>query len=170
MGFHTTHTLPDGYNARTYTGLIGDISVSTYHTDIPVVLYWHVYYTVAYLSYIYCYLRVILLYKQQINQGLLLLTWINFQTPAWISDYIQYKIWDENYQSFSNFSGEAVRKWISNFRPHFTGLYWFYQCFLHAVLQSMLYWSAVLWHYTLLMVWATALFQAYRCSAWRLMQ
>ena len=46
-------------------------------------------------------------------------TWI----PAWISDYIHYKVWDEITYSFPNFNSCTVEvwEWISNFTPHFTG-------------------------------------------------
>ena len=43
--------------------------------------------------------------------------------PAWISNYIHYKVWNEiNYPS-SNFNGATVEvwEWINNFIPHFTG-------------------------------------------------
>ena len=42
--------------------------------------------------------------------------------PAWISNYIYYKMWYEITYPFSNFNGEAVEvwEWISNFISHFT--------------------------------------------------
>ena len=42
--------------------------------------------------------------------------------PAWISDHILSKVWDEIIYSFSNFNGCTVEvwEWISNFIPHFT--------------------------------------------------
>ena len=45
------------------------------------------------------------------------LTWI----PAWISNYIHYKVWDEITYPFSNVNGCTIEvwKWRSNFVPHF---------------------------------------------------
>ena len=39
---------------------------------------------------------------------------------AWISNYIQYQVWDEVTYPFPNFNGEAVEvwEWISNSIPH----------------------------------------------------
>ena len=52
----------------------------------------------------------------------LLLTWINLN-PAWISNYVHNKLWDEITYPFSNFNGGIVEVWkcISNFSPQFTG-------------------------------------------------
>ena len=43
--------------------------------------------------------------------------------PAWISNYMHYKMWDEITYPFPNFNGATVEvwEWISNFIPHFTG-------------------------------------------------
>ena len=43
--------------------------------------------------------------------------------PAWISNYIHHKVWDEITYPFPNFNGATVEvwEWISNFIPHFTG-------------------------------------------------
>ena len=40
-----------------------------------------------------------------------------------MSNYLQYKAWDEITYPFSNFNGGAVEvwDWISNFIQHFTG-------------------------------------------------
>ena len=42
--------------------------------------------------------------------------------PAWISNYIHYKVWDEITYPFINFNGATVevKEWISNFISHFT--------------------------------------------------
>ena len=42
--------------------------------------------------------------------------------PAWISNYIHYKVWVEITYPFPNFNGWTVEvwEWISNFSPHFT--------------------------------------------------
>ena len=39
--------------------------------------------------------------------GPLLVTWFNFN-PAWIRNYIHYKVWDEIAYSFINFNGYTV--------------------------------------------------------------
>ena len=43
--------------------------------------------------------------------------------PAWISNYIHYKVWDEITYPFPNANGGTVEvwEWMSNFMPHFTG-------------------------------------------------
>ena len=43
--------------------------------------------------------------------------------PAWISNYIHYKVWGEITYPFPNFNGATVEvwEWISNFIPHFSG-------------------------------------------------
>ena len=43
--------------------------------------------------------------------------------PAWKSNDIHYKMWDEITYPFPNFHGTAteVWKWVSNFIPYFTG-------------------------------------------------
>ena len=40
--------------------------------------------------------------------------------PAWISNYMTGKVWDENTYRFPNFNGCTVEVWetISNFIPH----------------------------------------------------
>ena len=50
--------------------------------------------------------------------GPILLTWFN---PAWISNYMPRKGWDEITHSFPNFNGCTVEvwEWFSNFTPHF---------------------------------------------------
>ena len=50
--------------------------------------------------------------------------------PAWISNYIQYKVWDEIIYPFLNFNGVTgeVWEWISNFIRHFTGQVINYPC------------------------------------------
>ena len=49
-----------------------------------------------------------------------LLTGINL-IPAWISNHMPSKMWDENIYPFLNFNGCTVEvwEWISNFIPHF---------------------------------------------------
>ena len=47
--------------------------------------------------------------------------------PAWISNYIHYKVWDEITYPFPNFNVE-VWEWISNFIPHFIGHVITYPC------------------------------------------
>ena len=51
----------------------------------------------------------------------LLLTWLNL-IPAWISNHISSKVWEEIIYPFPNFKGATVEvgEWISNFIPHFT--------------------------------------------------
>ena len=46
--------------------------------------------------------------------------------PAWISNYIHYKVWDEITYPFPNFNGVTVEvwEWISNFIPCFLSM-WF---------------------------------------------
>ena len=43
--------------------------------------------------------------------------------PAWISNYIHFKMWDEITYPFPNFNCAAIElwEWLSNFIPHFTG-------------------------------------------------
>ena len=49
-----------------------------------------------------------LLCSETNDQGSLLLTWFNFNpSPAWISNYTQYEMWDEIPYLFSNFNGET---------------------------------------------------------------
>ena len=52
--------------------------------------------------------------------GALSLIWFNL-IPAWISNHIHYKVWDEITYSFPNFNGCTVEVWerINNFNPHF---------------------------------------------------
>ena len=54
------------------------------------------------------------------------LTWI----PAWISNYIHYKVWDEITYPFPNFNSCTVEvwEWISNFIPCFPGHVITYPC------------------------------------------
>ena len=61
--------------------------------------------------------------------GPLLLTWIDL-IPAWISNYIHYKVWDEITYPFPNFNGCTVEvwEWITNFIPHFTRCVMTYPC------------------------------------------
>ena len=42
--------------------------------------------------------------------------------PAWISNYIHYKVWDEITYPFPNFNSCTIEvwEWIGNFIPHFT--------------------------------------------------
>ena len=42
--------------------------------------------------------------------------------PAWISNYIRYKVWDEINHPFPGFNAATVEvgKWISNCIPHYT--------------------------------------------------
>ena len=55
-------------------------------------------------------------------QWSLLLTWFNLD-PAWISNFIHHKIWDEITYPFPNFNGCTVEvwEWMNNFTLHFTG-------------------------------------------------
>ena len=50
--------------------------------------------------------------------------------PVCISNYINYKVWDEITYPFPNFNGYTVEvwEWISNFIPHFTGHMITYPC------------------------------------------
>ena len=43
--------------------------------------------------------------------------------PAWISDYIHYKVWDEITYPFPNFNSGTVEvwEWMNNFNPQLTG-------------------------------------------------
>ena len=43
--------------------------------------------------------------------------------PVWMSNYIQYKMWDKITYPFPNFNGATVEvwEWISNFILHFIG-------------------------------------------------
>ena len=43
--------------------------------------------------------------------------------PAWISNSIHYKMWNEITFPFPNFNGATIEvwEWVSNFIPHFTG-------------------------------------------------
>ena len=52
--------------------------------------------------------------------------------PAWICNYIHYKMWDENTYPFPNFNGTTVEvwEWISNFIAHFTGHVITYPCWV----------------------------------------
>ena len=47
--------------------------------------------------------------------------------PAWISNYFHHKIWDETTYPFPNFNRATVEvcEWISDFIPHFTGIWLF---------------------------------------------
>ena len=56
-----------------------------------------------------------------ITQGPILITMINFY-PAWISNYIHSKVWDEITYRFPSSNGctAEVWEWISDFIPHFT--------------------------------------------------
>ena len=58
------------------------------------------------------------------------LLWFNTRGPAWISNYIHYKVWDEISCPFPNFSGAVIEvwEWISDFIPHFTGHVITYLC------------------------------------------
>ena len=44
--------------------------------------------------------------------------------PAWMINYIHYKVWDEITYPFPNFNDATVevREWISNFIPRITGM------------------------------------------------
>ena len=50
--------------------------------------------------------------------------------PAWISNHIHYKVWDEITFLFPIFNGSTVEvwEWISNFIPHFIGHVVTYPC------------------------------------------
>ena len=50
--------------------------------------------------------------------------------PAWISNYVHDKVWNEMTYTLPNFSGCTVEvwEWISNFIPHFTGHMIAYSC------------------------------------------
>ena len=52
------------------------------------------------------------------------------QIPAWRSNYMQYKVWDEITDRFPNFNEAAIGvwEWISNFIPHLTGNAITYPC------------------------------------------
>ena len=60
--------------------------------------------------------------------GTLLLT-LTF-TPAWVSNHIHFKVWDEIIYLFPNFNGAIVEvwEWISNFIAQFTGHIVIYPC------------------------------------------
>ena len=57
-----------------------------------------------------------------------LLTWFNFNT-ALISSYLHYKVGVEITYTFPSFNGGAIEvlEWISNFIPHFIGMWLFIQ-------------------------------------------
>ena len=59
--------------------------------------------------------------QPRLSQGTLLLTWINF-SPAWITNYAHYNVWDEIVYSFPNFNSAVVEawEWMSNFISHLT--------------------------------------------------
>ena len=42
--------------------------------------------------------------------------------PAWMNNYIHFKVWDETFNPFPNINGCTVEdwEWISSFIPHFT--------------------------------------------------
>ena len=44
--------------------------------------------------------------------------------PAWLNNYIHYKVWNEIIYPFQNFNGctDEVWEWISSFFSHFTEL------------------------------------------------
>ena len=50
--------------------------------------------------------------------------------PAWISNYIHYKVWDKITYPFPNFNGATVEvwEWINNFILHFTMYVITYPC------------------------------------------
>ena len=50
--------------------------------------------------------------------------------PAWLSNYIHCKVWDEITYLFLNFNGATVEvyEWISNFIPHFIKYVITYPC------------------------------------------
>ena len=82
----------------------------------------------------YCWLEEIANIKEtnrsQIYWPPLLLTWFLTLIPAWISNHIHYKEWDEITYPFLNFNGVTVEvwEWISNSIPHFTGQVITYPC------------------------------------------
>ena len=63
-------------------------------------------------------------------------SWISYITtapdtiPAWMSNYIHYKVWVEITYAFPNFNGCTVEvwEWISNSIPHFRGHMINYPC------------------------------------------
>ena len=56
------------------------------------------------------------------HQGPFLLAWLTL-TPAWTSNYINYKVWGEITYLFPNFNASSVEiyDWISDFIPPFIG-------------------------------------------------
>ena len=62
--------------------------------------------------------------KRPLKIGAPLLTWINYNQPVSINNYINYKVWDEIINLFPNFNGSGyiveVWEWIINFNQHFT--------------------------------------------------
>ena len=54
----------------------------------------------------------------------------NYDWPAWRSNCIHYKMWDDITYSFPNFNSTTVEvwEWISNFIPHFSGYVIIYPC------------------------------------------
>ena len=61
--------------------------------------------------------------------GPLLLTWLTL-IPAWISNYIHHKLWDEITYKFLNLNDATVEvwEWKCNFIPHFSGVVITYPC------------------------------------------
>ena len=47
---------------------------------------------------------------EHVALGPVSLTWFNFN-PAWINNYIHYKVWDKIAHPFLNFNGATVEVW-----------------------------------------------------------
>ena len=81
-----------------------------YYVDVPMTCSWHACYCLCKLCCL-----LVCLYKLAPGNVLTL-------TPAWISNYTHYKVWDEITYPFTNFNGSTVEfwKWIRSFIPHLT--------------------------------------------------
>ena len=60
-------------------------------------------------------------YMQVYQYPLIYATYGLTSIPSWVSNYIDYNVWDEITYQFLNFNGATVEVWeeISNFIPHF---------------------------------------------------
>ena len=79
--------------------------------------------------------------------------------PAWLRNYIHYKVWDENIYPFANFNSAAVEvwEWMSNFIPHFAGHMFTYPDWdleLIGVSKTGLcyLWYAIPWQWTVIFI------------------
>ena len=61
--------------------------------------------------------------------------------PAWVSNYIHYKVYNEITYPFPNFNSATIEayEWISNFIPHFTGHMITYSCLSQVIRHLMIH-------------------------------